>query len=151
MIRAAKDADIEDLEGFKGGGPTRAAVLVRLEKQRRGKLHWLLYEESGRILAWVDVLLGRAHDKAGKGEMVDLFVTEDERGRGIGTKLIRECEKRAKAKGFSRIWLAVNPEDNPRARQLYERLGYCHDGGELYLDGVYGDYEDWVINLEKEI
>ena len=57
----------------------------------------------------------------------------------------------AKERGCDRLGLAVNPDDNPAARRLYERLGYRHDGGEKYLDGVYNGFEDWVIDLEKEI
>jgi ribosomal protein S18 acetylase RimI-like enzyme len=58
---------------------------------------------------------------------------------------------KSQSKWIPRIWLAVNPTDNVRAKALYERLGYVHNGGEPYLDGVYGDYEDWVVDLEKDI
>jgi N-acetylglutamate synthase-like GNAT family acetyltransferase len=45
------------------------------------------------------------------------------RSRGVGTELIREAERRVRARGISRVGLAVGL-DNPRARSLYERLGY---------------------------
>ena len=47
--------------------------------------------------------------------------------------------------------LAVNQTENPRAVKFYQRLGYKHDGGEKYLDGIYDGMEDWVIDMEKEL
>jgi ribosomal protein S18 acetylase RimI-like enzyme len=54
------------------------------------------------------------------------------RSRGIGTALIAEAERRAAARGFSRIGLGV-ADDNPRAAALYLRLGF-EETGYHYLD-----------------
>lgn len=42
---------------------------------------------------------------------------------GIGTFLVGAAEQHIRARGLRRAELAVE-EDNPRARALYERLGY---------------------------
>lgn len=42
---------------------------------------------------------------------------------GLGTLLVRAAEQRIRHRGLRRAELAVE-EDNPRARALYERLGY---------------------------
>jgi ribosomal protein S18 acetylase RimI-like enzyme len=52
-----------------------------------------------------------------------IAVAADHRGRGIGTALIRALEKRALDNGFSTVSLEVI-DTNPRAKQLYRRLGY---------------------------
>ena len=56
-------------------------------------------------------------------ELNAITVAPGHRSRGIGTKLIREAERRVRERGISRVGLAVGV-DNPRARALYERLGY---------------------------
>ena len=57
------------------------------------------------------------------------------RGLGLGSALIAAIEDRVRARG--RQWVTLGVEgDNPRARALYERLGYVRFG-----DGV----ESWRI------
>jgi ribosomal protein S18 acetylase RimI-like enzyme len=52
-----------------------------------------------------------------------LAVAEPHRGRGIGTALMAAFEKRARENDFKTISLEVI-DANPRARRLYQRLGY---------------------------
>ena len=63
------------------------------------------------------------------GYLDDVFVLEQRRGQGIGTKLMREALKDARRKGCVRVELGTR-RDNIRARRLYERLGFQE------LDGV---------------
>lgn len=35
--------------------------------------------------------------------------------------------------------------------QLYDKLGFKHEGGKKYIDGVYNNVEDWVIDMEKKL
>ena len=53
----------------------------------------------------------------------DLAVSGACRGRGIGTALIAEVERRAREKGCSRVTLEVRAE-NSSARTLYARCGF---------------------------
>ncbi len=64
----------------------------------------------------------------------DLSVTERYRGRGIGTRLIREAETYAKERGIGSIVLHVE-KSNVSASCLYKRLGYAvyKDDGSRYL------------------
>ncbi|MGE8203309.1 GNAT family N-acetyltransferase [Heyndrickxia sp. NPDC080065] len=50
-------------------------------------------------------------------------VKPEYQGKRIGTLLIQEAEKLASRKGYNRVSLNV-AEDNPRAKQLYIKLGY---------------------------
>jgi GNAT superfamily N-acetyltransferase len=59
-------------------------------------------------------------------------------GRGIGTALIRAAEDTARQLGHERIALGVGL-DNPKARQLYERLGYA-DWGHGTVVGTWVEY-----------
>lgn len=51
----------------------------------------------------------------------ELWVNADLRGRGLGRKLLAEAEALAKERGCDRLHLETR---NPKARRLYERLGY---------------------------
>lgn len=64
----------------------------------------------------------------------DFSVSEQYRGRGIGTRLIREAEAYAKELGIGRIVFHVEKR-NGSAFRLYERLGYTvhRDDGTRYL------------------
>ena len=59
----------------------------------------------------------------GAGTLWQLGVHPALRSCGIGTFLVRSAEQRIAARGLTRAELGVE-EDNPRARALYERLGY---------------------------
>ena len=54
------------------------------------------------------------------------------RSRGLGTELVTEVERRVAAAGHPRVGLGVG-DDNPRAADLYLRLGYAETGCR-YLD-----------------
>ncbi|MBD0673724.1 GNAT family N-acetyltransferase [Streptomyces sp. CBMA156] len=59
----------------------------------------------------------------GAGTLWQLAVLPALQSRGLGTLLVRAAEDRILARGLRRAELAVE-DDNPRARALYERLGY---------------------------
>lgn len=74
------------------------------------------------------------------GFLFQVGTHEQLRGFGIGTHLIQEVERRIAARG--REWARLEVEtDNPRAKELYERLGY-----EVYGDLVTDSWEE----LDKE-
>lgn len=56
----------------------------------------------------------------------DLFVAEDNRGKGIAQQLLEEAKKYAGACSAKGIELAT-AQDNVKAQQLYERNGYEKD------------------------
>ncbi|MEH7385177.1 GNAT family N-acetyltransferase [Bacillus sp. JJ1521] len=55
---------------------------------------------------------------------IDTVCVDDRfRGHGIGTMLLKEAEKLALQKGYSRVTLNV-ARDNPLAKKLYNQIGY---------------------------
>lgn len=64
-------------------------------------------------------------------ELNAITVAEGCRGKGIGTVLIKEGERRVKERGFKQVGMGVNPE-NEGAKRLYERLGYKDSGTGLH-------------------
>jgi len=121
----------------------------RLEKEADGM--WLFLKLSDNIIGWCLVLWSEKKSQREHPFMEDLYIQPEHRNKGYGTHFIREIEVLAKEKGYKIIGLAVNPDDNQAALRLYERLGYRHDSGPKYLDGVYDGYEDWVLDLKKWI
>jgi GNAT superfamily N-acetyltransferase len=62
--------------------------------------------------------------RAAAGTLWQLTVHSAWRSRGLGTLLVRAAEQRIRARGLQ--WAELSVEvDNPRARALYERLGYA--------------------------
>jgi len=148
-----RNAKIEDIPGLIRVKRTLSEehAMERIKRQREKLVDYLLLEDEGEIVSFV---LLKWHGKSTHPDypdIEDLFTREDQRGKGFGTKLITECEKLAREKGFSKIGLAANPDSNEHARKLYEKLGYSHDGKSSYVDGVYNGVEDWCIDLEKNL
>ena len=70
------------------------------------------------------VLRGLAGDTDNARFLIDgLAVDPDWRGQGIGSALLEALAAEARARGYSRLRLDV-ADQNPRARALYERLGF---------------------------
>jgi ribosomal protein S18 acetylase RimI-like enzyme len=65
--------------------------------------------------------------------VVDLFVVEAHRGRGLGQALLRESARRAAAKGARFVKLEVD-HTNDGASRFYERLGFARkDSDRLFI------------------
>jgi GNAT superfamily N-acetyltransferase len=111
-----------------------ASEVGRLERDEppgRGfaRAMWALQEAGGSTLlvAWDGdrpVGAGQLDLRGDVPELRNLQVDAAERGRGIGTAIIRAAEERI-APGRLAVGVGL---DNPRARALYERLGYRGTG-----------------------
>ena len=149
-IRQVNLSDSESLKIIKSF-LTDEIIQKRKELQDSGKADFLVIDLKGKIFGFVFLKWEGKPTHPEYPDMEDLYVKESERSKGYGQLLIKECERLAKEKGFTKIGMAVNPDENCKARILYEKLGYKHDGKEKYVDGIYNGVEDWVVDLEKEI
>ena len=89
-----------------------------------------------------DIVLGYLEIRLVDGviDIMNLFVSEDSRRKGIGTALMKEMIEKEE---YNRIMLEVN-ENNNEALRLYSKLGFK----EISLrDRYYG--EDTAIIMEK--
>lgn len=75
---------------------------------------------------------------------------------GLATRLLTEAERRVRGRGLE--WVVLGVEDNnPKARALYERLGYTVYGSEEAAwdsdgpDGTVSRYETTVTLLRKRV
>lgn len=150
VIRNATVKDIARIQSIKPS-LTITVIEERLDQQRQDKAEFLVLEKNGEIVSFVVLKWTGKKTHPEYPDMADLYTKREERNKGYGTLLIKECEKHAQAKGFIKIGLCVNPTLNPQAKSLYENLGYKHDGRQSYVDGVYNGTKDWVIDLEKDL
>ena len=93
------------------------------------------YMDGEKILGYVEIRL-----VDGVIDIMNLFVNEENRKKGIGTALMNEVIEK---EDYSRIMLEVN-ENNNQAIRLYSKLGFK----EINLrERYYG--EDTAIIMEK--
>ena len=137
------------------GGPMHiAAIAAALDRAGRGEVEFLAAcPPSGLPVA----LGGIDYTKIpGAGVLWMLAVHGALQSCGIGTVLIEAAEQRIRARGLGRAELSVE-ECNPRARALYERLGYVAYGSapeswdEDGPDGSVVRYETVCTLMRKEL
>ncbi|MEU1364663.1 GNAT family N-acetyltransferase [Streptomyces sp. NPDC005803] len=93
---------------------------------------------------------------AGSGTLWQLAVAPALQSCGLGTVLIRAAEDRIRSRGPGRAELGVE-ESNPRARALYERLGYEAYGSRPDAwdveapDGSLRRYETMCTLMRKDV
>ena len=105
------------------GGPShRGSVTAELVDRDAGLLDYLaVLGPAGLPIAVGGVRFDRRPDS---GTIYQLAVMPQVQSCGVGSALIGALEDRARARGVSHVDLGVS-EGNPRARVLYERLGYA--------------------------
>jgi ribosomal protein S18 acetylase RimI-like enzyme len=104
------------------GGPTHLRyVAAALERVAGGGVEYLAVRTPDGEPVAIGGIDYEAHP--GAGTLWQLTTKESLRGRGLGTRLIEEAERRIRRRGLRLALIGVE-EDNPRARGLYERLGY---------------------------
>jgi ribosomal protein S18 acetylase RimI-like enzyme len=119
----------EDLPllGWSGGSAHLASVSRVLDRVESGGVEYLVVRApSGYPIAKgvIDYAI-----KPGIGTLSHLVTADELRSLGIGSHLIGVAEVRMRERGVRTAELGVE-HDNPRARALYERLGYREAGRE---------------------
>jgi ribosomal protein S18 acetylase RimI-like enzyme len=125
-----RDLTLEDLPScaWSGSALHLKSVARAVERARRGEMDYLAAcPPSG-----LPVGLGAVDydENPGAGTLTQLAVHGAIQSCGIGTLLIQAAEQRILARGLRRAELGVE-ESNPRARALYDRLGYLAHGRAL--------------------
>lgn len=87
-------------------------------------------KEVGR--AFLYILHNDLHEKP-LGFLEDVYVNENLRGQGIGTKLLDKVINEARANGCYKI-VATSRHSRPEVHKLYERIGFKDQGVEFRLD-----------------
>ena len=124
VVRDLTEVDLEALQ-WSGGAIHIVAVRKELDRVTLGEAEYLV------AAARSDLPIGKAAiDYArldGAGTVHQAAVHPALQSCGIGTLLFGEAERRIRARGLAYAELRVE-QINPRARALYERLGYTAYG-----------------------
>jgi GNAT superfamily N-acetyltransferase len=142
-VRPASDAELATLVAALG---ERHWFSDRLARQRRGAGVLLVAWLEGRPVGEVFLEVEPAEEPEVRRHLPEvprldhLEVPGPFQGRGIGTALVRAAEDRARQLGYQQIALGV-ALDNPKARRLYERLGYA-DWGHGTVVGTWVEHPD---------
>ncbi len=104
---------------------------------------YLVAEEGGKILGVCGVT-----NISGDGDINNVAVEEDYRGRGIATALLAEMLKQGMAMGIENFTLEVRVSNAP-AIHVYEKLGFVSEGirPRFYEKPV----EDAMIMWKREV
>jgi len=111
-----------DLSGFHEwyGADRDDSFRRSFERHRLGEIVYLVAHVRGRPVGHLGVDLVRVHDAA---HLWQFGVLPALQSHGIGTAMVAAAERAAAARGLSVAEIGAET-DNPRARALYERLGY---------------------------
>jgi len=151
-----RDLTVEDLPScaWSGSATHLTSIAKALERARRGEVDYLaVCPPSGLPVGLCAIDYAKT---PGAGTLWMLEVHGALHSCGIGTILIQAAEQRIRARGLDRAELAVE-EVNPRARALYERLGYVAYGSEpdswdeQAPDGSLVRYETTCTLLRKSL
>jgi ribosomal protein S18 acetylase RimI-like enzyme len=153
---AVRDLEPGDLPScvWSGRATHLAAIARALERARNGEVEYLAACPPSGLPAG---LCGIDYAKtSGAGTIWMLEVNPVLQSCGIGTVLIRAAEQRIRARGLHRAELGVE-DSNPRARLLYERLGYAAYGSQPdswdqeAADGTVTRYETMLTVMRREL
>jgi putative acetyltransferase len=144
VIRPVRDGDAQDLYGliaicyadYPGCFVDPHDDLPDLRApstsyDRTGGAFWAVEDERGRVCACVAVDFPESET----AELHRLYVRPDQRGRGLGSRLVHQAEAHARSKGASRIVLWSDTRF-VTAHRLYTRLGYVKAQGQRQLADI---------------
>ena len=84
----------------------------------------ILAESAGAPIGYLALTFGYSLEFLGRDAFVDeIYLRESYRGKGIGDRAIELAVERCRALGVRALHLEVD-HVNPRARALYERVGF---------------------------
>lgn len=86
--------------------------------------------------------MGRVNAPRNAGHVLNIAVRQEYQGKGVGTMLLDEVERRFKEKGAEVAYLEVR-ESNSNAQQLYRHRGYQYV---RTAEGYYGDEDGYIMS-----
>jgi ribosomal protein S18 acetylase RimI-like enzyme len=126
-IRHANRDDLRNLEWNEEMWSYRELFEQAYNDSLQNRRLMLIADVNGHALGrlFVQLCPGNFYyaDGISRGYMYSFSVIAYLQGCGIGTRLIQVAETELRVRGFQWATIAVSVE-NPRARGLYERLGY---------------------------
>jgi ribosomal protein S18 acetylase RimI-like enzyme len=99
--------------------PHHAALIARLDGEPAGFLSYSVFPSICRPGDW--------------GQIAELFVREEMRGRGVGRALLQAALERFAARGLTEVSVSTFP-DNEGALRLYRSLGFGRELVTLEMD-----------------
>ena len=140
--------------GWSGSPLHLQSVARELERVRQGDVDYLAVCPPSGLPVAIGGVDYRARTDAGL--LRQLAVLPALQSCGIGSVLMAGAEERIRGRGLRYAELAVE-EENPRARALYERLGYVAYGQEAEVwdeqgpDGAVRRHEAMCIRMRKPL
>lgn len=111
------------------------------------------FHDKGALMGIVAFVRDSGVKTSHKGHVFGMYVSEEERGQGIGKMLMLELIKKAQATaGLERILLSV-VTNNEAAKRLYIAVGFQTYGLErraLKYEGQYWDEELMALELKPD-
>ncbi|MBV9108691.1 MAG: GNAT family N-acetyltransferase [Gemmatimonadetes bacterium] len=155
-IRPCTEEDLQELEWYGLFTHHREIFDDAFARQERGETLMLLAVANGFPIgqAWID-FDARPEEDEPVALIWAMRVYPFLQGHGIGARLLAAAEAAIRARGCR--WSEIGVEkDNPRARRLYERMGYrLHRElleGFSYTDGegrtVHVPVDEWMLRKE---
>lgn len=131
-VSRCRHEDIEHLKAEMPYGPSNYHEMA-LQSQIDGESTYLIAHIGDRPVGHGNLLLDGPKESevvdvlAGVPEINALEISQEYRSQGIGSEIISLAEEAARSYGKEKICIGVS-EENPRARELYEKLGYTDKG-----------------------
>jgi ribosomal protein S18 acetylase RimI-like enzyme len=153
---AVGDLRADEVAGLTwSGNPAHLrSVAAALDRAARGLEDYLVVRApAGEPVAKMRIDYASEDDT---GVFSQLATMDGLQGLGIARMLVEAAEQRVRARGLAFAALGVE-DDNPRARRLYERLGYQASGRRPASweyeddDGVLRLYETTLTMLHKRL
>lgn len=92
------------------------------------------FSENGARIAWAYVyILNNELHKEPFGFLENVFVEEAYRGKGLGSRLVKEAIAAAKKAGCYKL-IGTSRDSKPEVHRFYERLGFKKHGAEFRMD-----------------
>jgi GNAT superfamily N-acetyltransferase len=161
MILAARE-DIPALTAMKS---PEALHLDRIRDSDGIHLEYYVLKRNSSIIGFSNLVFIRPNswpdyrDTTRLPQINDLNVVSPERRRGYGTWFIQQLVMRASIRGFTKLYLTVDPVDNKQAFNLYHRLGFVslQDNAERrhweFVDssGIKHSGDEFAIDMVKAL
>lgn len=120
----------------------RVSLQLFLSNPSMGKV-WLICDHNAlaptkrdQVIGYIAVTFSYSIEFRGIGACVDeVYLRASHRGKGIGTKTLKFVEGACRAMGISALSLVVH-EDNKRAKQVYQKVGYDDRGYRLMMKTI---------------